>query len=260
MGYVTLRLLSADRPYFEALMVRARELFASVKGSEDGRLSIETGVTVHIWLSNRFMFPGNSTSMIPRENHESWWHDGIIAHFTNIVAEIAAASQIPIFVNLCPSSRFITKSVGLEPFRDIFACMATNFRKVGAMVTTTSRVWDHMFAVQGSPWTSKKGKHYNAIWAVMEKQLTKERTSILCSMNNAVIKELIDTRSTFRKMFVKSTLGRTSAVPRTWLLPMLHGYFRSTNVGGRVYGIGHTMWDGPTSSLWWNFLNQNLIC
>ena len=71
MGYVTLRLLSADRPYFEALMVRARELFASVKGSEDGRLSIETGVTVHIWLSNRFMFPGNSTSMIPRENHES---------------------------------------------------------------------------------------------------------------------------------------------------------------------------------------------
>lgn len=47
-----------------------------------------------------------------------------------------------------------------------------------------------MFAVQWSP--SKKVKHRNAIWAVVEKQLTKEKTLVLCALNNAVIKELQD--------------------------------------------------------------------
>lgn len=48
-------------------MVSMRELLIHVRGNGDGQTNVDDGSTVRTWLSNRFVFAGDITSMITKD-------------------------------------------------------------------------------------------------------------------------------------------------------------------------------------------------
>ena len=142
------------------------------------------GTTVHIWLCLHCMFPNGSTLRLT---------EATFKEFSRKLAEkvhsIGQLLTTPVLVNIQPDSKFFGPA--RYDHSHIVTDIVDQVRRSGALATKSSRAWKAMYSVAGAPSANYiTGGDKNKIWAVMEKQLTRERVILLCSMNKVHVSAL----------------------------------------------------------------------
>lgn len=75
--------------------------------------------------------------------------------------------------------------------RQLLVNLVLRARTLDVIATNKSRVWRSMWALSGLPGSSSlTGPAKNSIWAVIEKQLCRERLLLLCAMDPRRVAEL----------------------------------------------------------------------
>eukprot|EP00435_Cladocopium_sp_Y103_P031471 s3097_g8.t1 len=173
----------------ESLKIRPIDKFVDVLSAVEDHLEHEVrdegNVTVDIWLSLQFLHE-------ERPPHDVILENNFTIRFVKAVTDLDAKTSRPILVTLNGDSMFncmdsITSRLARE--------LADNLRSKGILVATDQRLWRSMYANFGRQFpimhTQRKGTlGKTAIWAVIEKNLFRQRVFLMCATNREYVSTL----------------------------------------------------------------------
>lgn len=104
------------------------------------------------------------------------------SNFVEIAGKIAMLFNRPILLNVQMANKFF--GAGRVDSQRFLVNLALQARSSNVIATTKARVWRAMWAIGGAPGsTSITGTGKNSIWAVIEKQLCRERLLLVRTMD-----------------------------------------------------------------------------
>lgn len=130
------------------------------------------GTTVHIWLRARCTYPNHGSTKLTEPSFKQFTQ--------NFLGKIANHLSSPIMLSVQMASKFFG-SGGIDS-KSVLIDLALQSRRTNVIATVKARVWKALWSIAGPPGSpAVTGSAKNCIWAVIERQLCRERLLLLCA-------------------------------------------------------------------------------
>ena len=150
-----------------------------------------------IWLCMKCMYPSGGTVKLRENSFKNFTQD-----FIEAVDRIANLLSRPIILNVQPTSKFF--GTGRVDSRSFLVDIVLRARCLNVVATIKSRVWRTIWSLTKSPGNiPHTGSLRNSIWAIIEKQLCRERMLLLCAMDPKRVADI-------NRITEDDTIGRRS--------------------------------------------------
>ena len=136
-------------------------------------------VTVHVLISFISLIRGQSRVLVPDY--------GYVKKLAETIIDINKHSPLPIFVNILTDARLLGSQSSIVSIAEEFAAMMKN---KGILHSTNEKFWKQLFACGTEPFYWKQGEGKEAIWAMMEKSLIRQKIFLHCAMEHNLVHAL----------------------------------------------------------------------